>query len=160
MKSNSLRSFALGLLVAAGVFAAVYYMGPSETASSQTDKAASEDEMKIALSDKGYVIQTEEEWSQQQTALEEAKKKATEAPEVAAPAETGTAQFPAMISVSEGMTSIHVGQALEQMKIISKASDFSNQVESRGLSNQLKPGIFEVKSGMTIDELIAIIFGA
>ena len=64
-----------------------------------------------------------------------------------------------MLSVSSGMTSIHVGQALEQMKIISKASDFSNQVEARGLSNQLKPGIFEVKSGMTTDELIAIIFG-
>src|SRR3954452_11591515 len=101
MKSNSLRSFALGLLVSAVVFAAVYYMGPSETESSQTVKAASEDEMKIALSDKGYVIQTEEEWNQQQTALEEAKKKATETPVAEAPAETETAQYHAMLSVSE-----------------------------------------------------------
>ena len=74
MKSNSIQSFAIGLLVATGVFAAVYYLAPSETTTSQTVKAPSEDEMKIALTDKGYVIQTEEEWNQQQVAVEEAKK--------------------------------------------------------------------------------------
>ena len=159
MKSNSIQSFAIGLLVATGVFAAVYYLAPSETTTSQTVKAPSEDELKVALTDKGYVIQTEEEWNQQQVALEEAKKNIATAPTEEAPAETGTVEYHAMLSVSSGMTSIHVGQALEQMKIINTASDFSNQVEARGLSNQLKPGIFEVKSGMTTDELIAIIFG-
>ena len=73
MKSNSIQSFAIGLLVATGVFAAVYYLAPSET-TTQTVKVPSEDEMKIALTDKGYVIQTEEEWNQQQVAVEEAKK--------------------------------------------------------------------------------------
>jgi exoribonuclease II len=160
MKTNSIQSFAIGLLVATVVFAAVYFFGPSETTTSQTVKAPSEDEMKIALTDKGYVIQTEEEWTQQQVALEEAKKNSEKAPKEEAPAETGKVEYHAMLSVSSGMTSIHVGQALEQMKIIKKASDFSNQVEARGLSNKLKPGVFEVKSGMTIDELISVIFGS
>jgi hypothetical protein len=160
MKTNAIQSFAIGLLVATGVFAAVYYFGPSGTTTSQTVKASTEDEMKIALTDRGYVIQTQEEWNQQQVALEEAKKNSTNAPKEEAPAETGTVEYHAMLSVSSGMTSIHVGQALEQMKIINKASDFSNQVEARGLSNELKPGIFEVKSGMTIDELISVIFGS
>ena len=160
MKSNSIRSFALGLLVAAGTFAAVYYLGPSEAINSQKVKAPSEDEMKSELASKGYVIHTEDEWNQQQTALEEAKKSTAEAPKEEAPAQPETVEYQAMLSVSSGMTSIQVGNALERMKIISKASDFSNQVEARGLSNELKPGIFEVKSGMTIDELIAVIFGA
>ena len=160
MKTNSIQSFAIGLLVATGVFTAVYYFGPSETTTSQTVKALSEDEMKSELASKGYMIQTEDEWNQQQVALEEAKKNSENAPKDEAPAETGTVEYHAMLSVSSGMTSIHVGQALEQMKIINNASDFSNQVEARGLSNQLKPGVFEVKSGMTIDELISVIFGA
>lgn len=160
MKTNVIQSFAIGLLVATGVFTAVYYSGPSETTTSQTVKAPSEDEMKIALTDKGYVIQTEDEYNQQQVALEEAKKNKAKAPKEEAPAETGKVEYRAMLSVSSGMTSIHVGKALEQMKIIKKASDFSNQVEARGLSNKLKPGVFEVKSGMTIDELISVIFGS
>ena len=160
MNSNSIRSFALGLLIAAGTFAAVYYSGDSETSNVQKVKAPTEDEMKSELAAKGYVIHTEEEWNQQQVAQEEAKKSAAEAPKEAAPAETGQVEYHAMLSISSGMTSIHIGQALEQMKIIEKGSDFSNQVEARGLSNKLKPGIFEVKSGMTIDELIAVIFGA
>ncbi len=160
MKTNPFQSFAIGLLVATVVFTAVYYFGPSETTTSQTVKALSEDEMKSELASKGYMIQTEDEWNQQQVALEEAKKNSENAPKDGTPAETGTVEYHGMLSVSSGMTSIHVGQALQQMKIINNASDFSNQVEARGLSNKLKPGIFEVKSGMTIDELISVIFGA
>jgi exoribonuclease II len=160
MKTNALQNFAIGLLVATVVFAAVYYLGPSETTTSQTVKAPSEDAMKSELASKGYVIQTEDEWNQQQVALEEAKKNTAEAPKEEVPAQPETVEYRAMLSVSSGMTSIQVGNALERMKIINTASDFSNQVEARGLSNKLKPGVFEVKSGMTIDELISVIFGA
>lgn len=156
MTSKSIRSFAFGLMIAAGLFAAVYFFGPSETTNSQTvdTPSPSEDEMKNTLTAKGYVIQTEEEWNEHQVALEEAKKITPEE----APTETETVQYRAMISVSLGMTSTHVGQALEEMKIITNDLDFSNEVEKRGLANELRPGIYEVQSGMTIDDIIASIF--
>ena len=63
-----------------------------------------------------------------------------------------------MISVSSGMTSINVGDVLKQTGIIDDSFAFSKEVENRGLSSGLKPGIYEVNSEMSLDELIAAIF--
>ena len=63
-----------------------------------------------------------------------------------------------MISVSSGMTSIDVGDVLKQTEIIDDSFAFSKEVENRGLSSGLKPGIYEVNSEMSLDELIAAIF--
>ena len=63
-----------------------------------------------------------------------------------------------MISVSSGMTSIDVGDVLKQTGIIDDSFAFSKEVENRGLSDGLKPGIYEVNSEMSLDELIAAIF--
>ena len=46
MTSKSMRSFAGGLIVAAGLCGAVYFFGPSEATGTQTVKKISEDEMK------------------------------------------------------------------------------------------------------------------
>ena len=63
-----------------------------------------------------------------------------------------------MISVSSGMTSIDVGDVLKQTGIIDDSFAFSKEVENRGLSSGLKPGIYEVNNEMSLDELIAAIF--
>lgn len=156
MTSNSLRSFAGGLIVAASVCAAVYYLGPSEVKSSEkidpAEKtvALSVDEMKSRLAAEGYVIHTEEEWNQQTSAPEQVEK----------PQETPAEKvvYRTMLSVSSGMTSIDVGNALEQSKIIPNGWEFAQEIEKRGLSNALRPGLYEIESGKTIDEIIAIIY--
>ena len=56
------------------------------------------------------------------------------------------------------MTSIQVGEALEQMEIIDNAVWFYNEVEEQGLSNSLRPGVYELESGMSIQEVISAIF--
>ena len=56
------------------------------------------------------------------------------------------------------MTSIDVGDILKQTGIIDDSFAFSKEVENRGLSSGLKPGIYEVNSEMSLDELIAAIF--
>ncbi len=63
-----------------------------------------------------------------------------------------------MLTVSKGMTSIDVGKALERANIIESGMDFFNEVEKRGLSKGLRPGTYEIKSEMTLDEIISIIF--
>ncbi|WP_394232311.1 hypothetical protein [Niallia oryzisoli] len=155
MTSNSLRSFAGGLLVAVVVCAAAYYLGPSEANSEKLDSAEktaalSVDEMKSRLAAEGYVIHTEEEWNQQTSKPEQAKEAqdATEAKVI----------YRTMLSVSTGMTSIDVGNALEQAKIIPNGWEFAQEIEKRGLSNELRPGLYEIESGKTVDEIIAIIY--
>ena len=49
MKANSMRSFAGGLIVAAAVCGAVYFLGPSEATSTQTANEPSVAEMKSLL---------------------------------------------------------------------------------------------------------------
>jgi hypothetical protein len=159
-----LRSFAGGLIVAAGIIGIVYLSGGSGEGT--TVKKMSEKEMKTELAEKGYMIHTEEEWNQQVAAIDRADAKAdkpakneTEAPtEPTAPVEEETAVYKTIVNVSSGMTSIDVGRTLETAKIIPSAFEFSQEVERRGLSNKLKPGVFEIESNMNIDQILAVIF--
>lgn len=63
-----------------------------------------------------------------------------------------------ILTVSMGMTSIDVGNALEKAHIIESGIQFYKDVEKRGLENDLRPGTFEIESGMTTDEIISVIF--
>ena len=69
MTSNSIRSFAFGILIAAGVCGLVYFTAPNEAngnKESETKKVvemASPEEMKKSLEDQGYIIHTTEEWN-------------------------------------------------------------------------------------------------
>jgi hypothetical protein len=158
MTPNSLRSFAVGLLVAATLTGAVYFSDSSKAKS--TEKSAetvkseklTEDEMFKKLESKGFVIQTEDEWNQQVAAAnekteEKAEKKADE-----------KVIYRTILTVSSGMTSIDVGNALERGKVIDSGMEFYKEVEKRGLENDLRPGTFEIESGMKMDEVISIIF--
>lgn len=158
MTSNSIRSFAFGILIAAGVCGLVYFTAPNEengnkeTETQKVVETASPEEMKKSLEDQGYIIHTTEEWNQVvSNSLEK---------------EEGEQQTPAdekviyrtMVSVSSGMTSIDVGHILKQTGLIEDSFAFSKEVENRGLSSGLKPGIYEVNSEMSVDEMIAAIF--
>lgn len=166
-----LRSFAGGLIVAAGIIGIAYLSGG--TGDSTTVKKMSEADMKAELTEKGYVIHTEEEWQQQEAAVTAAKADAEKAvkeaanakktntkkeTEAAAPAGDQKVVYKTVVNVSSGMTSIDVGRTLETAKIIPNALEFSQEVERRGLSSNLRPGIFEIESGMTTDQIIGIIF--
>ena len=151
MKANSMRSFAGGLIVAAAVCGAVYFFGPSEATSTQTANEPSVVEMKSLLGDQGYVVHTEKEWNEKLAAAEpvtDDSKNKTEQKIV----------YRTVISVTSGMTSVDVGKALMQAKIINSGISFYKAVEKKGVSNSLRPGIYEVDSNMTRDEMITAIF--
>ncbi|MCQ6276103.1 hypothetical protein JMM81_14335 [Bacillus sp. V3B] len=165
MTSNSMRSFAGGLIVAASICGAVYFFGSGEaksidttetkesTETTETIEKVSVDEMKTLLSAEGYVIHTEEEWSEQLSAAETANNENKEQKET-----EEKVVYHTMLSVSSGMTSIDVGRALEQTNIIDDAFAFSQEIDKRGIANKLRPGMFEVESGMSLDEVISVIF--
>ncbi|WP_338469347.1 hypothetical protein R4Z10_10955 [Niallia sp. XMNu-256] len=158
MTSNTIRSFALGILIASGVLGAVYFLEPKEAGSNETKEAKtvvetpSADEMKNHLAKEGYLVRTEAEWNDQLAAA-----KAEQSENQAAPTEEKVI-YRTMISVSSGMTSIDVGRALEKTNIIENAFAFSKEVEKRGVSNGLRPGMYEVSSEMSLDEIISTIF--
>ena len=156
MTSNSIRSFAFGILIAAGVTGLVYFTAPNEangdkeTETKKVVEMASPEEMKKSLEDQGYIIHTTEEWNNVVSNSLEKEAQQTPGEEKVI--------YRTMISVSSGMTSINVGDILEQTEIVDDSFAFSKEVENRGLSSGLKPGIYEVNSEMSLDEIIAAIF--
>ena len=156
MTSNSIRSFAFGILIAAGVCGLVYFTAPNEangdkeTETKKVVEMASPEEMKKSLEDQGYIIHTTEEWNNVVSNSLEKEAQQTPGEEKVI--------YRTMISVSSGMTSIDVGDVLKQTGIIDDSFAFSKEVENRGLSSGLKPGIYEVNSEMSLDEIIAAIF--
>ncbi|WP_430487896.1 hypothetical protein [Priestia flexa] len=157
MTPNILRSFAMGLLVAATATGIVYLLEPSSTS---TSKELSEEEMQTQLEDKGFVVQTQEELDKQLAdaqaeAAQEAQKESKEEKEEQPKEEP---VYRTIINVSSGMTAVDVGEVLEKAKIVKSGFEFYKKVEGQGVENKLRPGTFEVDSSMTEDEMIAVIF--
>ncbi|MGM0826689.1 MAG: hypothetical protein ACQEWF_05035 [Bacillota bacterium] len=158
---NSLRSFAAGLLIATTSIGAVYMFGPSEAKSTEKVETVktenlTEEEMVKQLTSKGFVIHTEAEWNKQLSAMTEKQEEKVE--DKKEEKTDDKVVYRTILTVSTGMTSIDVGNALENANIIKSGLDFYKEVEKRGLENDLRPGTFEVESGMTTDELISTIF--
>ena len=172
MRTNVMNSFAAGLLVATSVCAGVYFFSPSESntgteasevievtesieteTETQTVEVPSEKEMKDMLTTAGYIIHSEKEWKDNLAKIEANNEKANSS-------EDGKEKvvYKAVLNVSQGMTSIDVGKALVQANIIDNAMTFFNEVEDRGLANDLRPGTFELDSEMSLDEAINTIF--
>lgn len=160
MKANLITSFAAGLLVSAGVCAVVYFSepAPAEKDAKKSVEAPKEEEMIQSLSTSGYIILTNEEWNKQLAAIEEKEAEKKQPEKEANAEEKEKIVYRTIVNVAPGMTSIDVGNALVQGKIIDNARTFFNEVEKKGLANELKPGTFELDSDMSLEEVMNIIF--
>lgn len=163
MKANLINSFAAGLLISASVCGIVYFSQstPKGQTNQVTAKSPTEEEMKTSLSNAGYVILTKTEWDEQLAAAEEEAKGQQTQKEQTDQSEKQDNEkviYRTVINVASGMTSIEVGDALVQGEIIDNAMTFFNEVEKRGLANDLKPGTYKLDSNMSLDEVINTIF--
>ena len=156
MKAKLIRSFAAGLLLATVVSGSVYFLSSNDSSNENKQEKLSTEEMKNLLTEEGYKVLTEVELAEQlaaaQIEAEESKEQATteNTPEKVV--------YRTMITVTSGMTSIDVGNALVNAKIIANRQEFVNLVEQKGLVQELRPGTFEVQSDMTLDQIIATIY--
>jgi hypothetical protein len=158
MRINLLSSFAAGILITTTICSAVYIFDKGNTAKTsekiivkQTNAQPSETDMKNKLSSVGYVVQTKDEYDK---TINDAK----------AAAQKGAAPDPnkpvskVVLNVSNGMTSIDIGRALQKANIVPDAYAFSKDIEGKGLQKKLRPGIYEVDSSMTYDQVVSTIF--
>ncbi|MGM9925741.1 MAG: aminodeoxychorismate lyase [Bacillus sp. (in: firmicutes)] len=156
MNANLLRSFALGLMSATAVCGAVYFLGPDDTKKSEAPKEVvkeelTEEEMKNKLLDSGYVVLTKEEL---QTQIEDAKA----SQETPAEKKEEEGVYNTVITITPGMTTGDVADALINANIIKNKQYFVKAVERKGLVQKLRPGAYEVNSNMALEELLATIY--
>ncbi|MDP4163055.1 MAG: aminodeoxychorismate lyase [Bacillota bacterium] len=151
MRINLLSSFAAGILIATVICAAAYF---SEPKVKTVYAELSENEMAAQLESKGYIVQTKDNYEKN---LKNAKPTAEKQD---SPKDNSTTKgvTKVVINVSDGMTSIDVGKALVTAKIIPNAFKFSQDVQKKGVENNLRPGVFVVDSEMSYDQVISTIF--
>ncbi|MDQ0200203.1 aminodeoxychorismate lyase [Neobacillus ginsengisoli] len=163
MRINLLSSFAAGLLISTTICGAVYFSTKSDvpkaavkTSESQTTVKVqpSENEMKNTLVSKGYIVQTIAEFDKKMKDAKGADQKQ------AAPADnqSNKAVTKVILNVSDGMTSIDVGNMLVRANLVPNAFNFSKDIEKKGLENKLRPGVFVVDSNMSYDQVVSTIF--
>jgi hypothetical protein len=162
MRSNLLSSFAAGLLIATSVCGAVFFStksdaskAPVKTTQNQSAMKGqpSKKEMQSELSSVGYVVQTKAEYDK---AMAQAKSGAQKA----SSANGQKIVYRVPVRVTQGMTSLDVGNWLVRGHIITDAFKFSKDVENKGIENHLRPGTYIVDSSMSYDKVISAIFGS
>ena len=155
-------SFAAGIFLSTSVIAGVYFFengnaakaDPKPIAKQPTAVQLSESQMKDKLAAAGYIVQKKDEYDNNlKKAAQSSKKDSSSADN-----SSNKIVYKAVINVADGMTSIDVGNALQKANIIQNAFNFSKDIESRGLQNNLRPGTFVVDSEMSYDQVIATIF--
>ncbi|MEH7376729.1 aminodeoxychorismate lyase [Neobacillus drentensis] len=164
MKFNVVSSFAAGILLASTICGAVYFTedpvvtkaAPKPTKNEQkTVVQPTEAEMKDKLLTAGYIVQPKADYDK---TIEATKKAASTASAASANNNSKKIVYRAVISVTQGMTSIDVGRMLEKAKIVPDDFKFSRDVEKKGVEKNLRPGTFTVDTEMTYDQVIATIF--
>lgn len=159
MKINLVSSFAAGILISTAICSVVYFTNNgtvqiAKAPQNQVKAQPTENEMKSKLATAGYVVQTKADYDK---SLNDAKAAAQKS---AAP-DNSQQQKPVtkvIVNVSEGMTSIDVGNTLQSAGLIQNAFDFSKDIENKGLENNLHPGTYNVDSSMSYDQIVSTIF--
>jgi len=164
MRVNLLTSFSAGILLTTSICGVIYFTDKSDASAApvkvtetQTKAATtlpSEDEMKNKLVSAGYVVQTKAEYDK---ILNDTKASAQKVVSTNSN-KSQKVVYRVVVNVTEGMTSIDVGRALEKAKIIPDAFKFSKDIEKKKLENKLRPGTFVVDSGMAYGKIISTIF--
>lgn len=162
MRINLLSSFAAGILITTTICGAVYLTEKSDvpkasakTSENQTVKVQpSEDELVNQLVTNGYVVLTQAEYDKNMKDAKAVVPK-QDSPEDNKSTKTVTR---VVINVSNGMTSIDVGNMLEKAGMIPNAYNFTTDIEKKGLQNNLRQGVFVVDSDMSSDQVISTIF--
>ncbi|KMY44075.1 hypothetical protein AC622_07275 [Bacillus sp. FJAT-27916] len=172
MTHKVMSSFASGILLASCILGGVYFFssddagaeetsGKKETAKATETETVTEtpvlsaEDMKTQLETEGYVVLTDEEYLNE---IETAEEKAKAEAEKAAAENSEKVVYKTVINVASGMTTSDVAEVLVAGNIIKDASSFVKAVESKGVANKLRLGVFKVDSKMSVDKIISMIF--
>jgi UPF0755 protein len=61
------------------------------------------------------------------------------------------------VTIPEGASTRAIGRELEEQGVISSARDFGDEAATRGIAEQLKPGQYQLTTGMDMDQLLKIL---
>jgi UPF0755 protein len=64
---------------------------------------------------------------------------------------------PVQVTIPDGASTREIGRRLEDAGVVDHGRAFADEAASRGVDSQLKPGVYELTTGMDLDELLRIL---
>ncbi|MBM7650040.1 polyhydroxyalkanoate synthesis regulator phasin [Bacillus ectoiniformans] len=163
MNRQSTRAFAAGLLTASA--ALLIYSQTADEPNSGTDA------MKTALEQQKFTVLTQSEAAQQKTKIAELESevdrlqkqlesnstKTPEASDETKPKAKKADSKSLTLTISPGMPSSEIGEALEKAGMINSAQQFNDYLTENGYAAKLQVGTHEIHSTMSLKEMAIIL---
>lgn len=162
MSKQEAKGVAAGLLFAAILLTAYYFMFAQATA--EEGNQPSEAEIEQHLEENGMVMVKKDEYAalkaDQPTGVDD-KQKSTkqestdheEKQRVEADADNDKPKK-VSFSIKEGMTSLEVAQSLEDQKLVNKSDDFIDTLRDMGKEMAVQPGDYELQTDMSSGDIV------
>lgn len=169
MASNSLRSFASGMIIATSIFTGVYYFQPfnKEEQKIVENHTITDEEVQQYLNNKGYIAipeQTHDELiakSKEYEVIKNQKELAQKPTEPKPPEQKETVQVPVKktytLAVKSGMDSIQIANKLEKSGIVDSGKKFEQFLTKKDWTRSIQVGTYELTSSMSYEEIGLII---
>ena len=157
MDKRSIRSFALGMLLATAIIGSMYYYyRPLEW---------TEQQLESMLKEKGLVAVNVKEYEnlKQFSKQQEEKENKNQDRQRTIRQQNSTVEHETIhayrLVVSEGKFPRDIARELEEARVIEDAADFTNYLEKRNLTRKIRVGTYNVNSKMSYEQLSQIITG-
>lgn len=159
MNKRSTRAFALGILVSVSMIGIIYFsMDEKKTVELTAENA------KAMLANDGYVVLTKDKYRQMEKTIAVAAEQAN----ITKPPQEETTKVPEEKEEKEDNTTLKleiitgtvprdIALKLEKETIIDDANQFELYLEDNGLSKKIQLGTYELKAGMSYEEIAKII---
>ncbi|WP_377891295.1 endolytic transglycosylase MltG [Alkalihalobacillus sp. R86527] len=155
MSKQEAKGIAVGLLVAAVLLGAYYFMFSNVLA--EDSKKSTDELIEEQLNEKNMVMVKKEEYESLQDSLKKLESMQT-AKEPADDKKDAEEEKPKLkkvdFTIKEGMTSQEVAQSLESHKLVKSADEFIDVLRKKGKETAIQPGDHELNTEMTPAEII------
>ncbi|HWJ78740.1 MAG TPA: hypothetical protein VNR61_11760 [Niallia sp.] len=163
MKKQSIRSFALGMLLTVSILGVYYYYIQEETVTD--DISMNIDNAKKLVKEEGYMILSESEYNDLRTKQKELVKespptdtsKKTESTEDVKELEEESYKY--TLKITRGMSISSISKLLEKHKIIENREKFETFLTKNGYQTDIQVGSFKLNSDMSLKKIAKIITG-
>lgn len=163
MKKQSIRSFALGMLLTVSILGVYYYYIQEETVTD--DISMNIDNAKKLVKEEGYMILSESEYNDLRTKQKELVKespptdtsKKTESTEDVKELEEESYKY--TLKITRGMSISSISKLLEKHKIIENREKFECFLTKNGYQTDIQVGAFKLNSDMSLKKIAKIITG-
>jgi len=163
MKKQSIRSFALGMLLTVSILGVYYYYIQEETVTD--DISMNIDNAKKLVKEEGYMILSESEYNDLRTKQKELVKespptdtsKKTESTEDVKELEEESYKY--TLKITRGMSISSISKLLEKHKIIENREKFESFLTKNGYQTDIQVGAFKLNSDMSLKKIAKIITG-